>query len=87
MTLQVKIAFNSSSYYEKLESCIAGPWYTGLAGYLSEKQEMKLDLKNWQKQLLELITGEYQNLFGIWQQMRKHLIWELKNCPLIGLIE
>jgi len=34
-----------------------------LAGYLSEKQEMKLDLKNWQNQLLELITGEYQNHF------------------------
>ena len=24
---------------------------------------MKLDLKNWQNQLLELITGEYQNHF------------------------
>lgn len=63
LTLQVEIAFDSSSYCEKLETRIEGPWYAGLAGYLSEKQEMKLDLKNWQNQLLELITGEYQNHF------------------------
>ena len=63
LTLQVEIAFDSSSYCEKLETRIGGPWYAGLASYLSEKQEMKLDLKNWQNQLLELITGEYQNHF------------------------
>ena len=72
LTLQVEIAFDSSSYCEKIETRVGGPWYAGLAGYLSEKQEMKLELKNWQNQLLELITGEYQNHFRnrkvIWVQ-------------------
>jgi|SRR5210317_1267271 len=46
LTLQVEIAFDSSSYCEKLETHIRGPWYPGLSDYLSEKEKMKLDLKN-----------------------------------------
>ena len=63
LTLQVELAYDSSSYCEKLDTRIGGPWYAGLAGYLSEKEEMKLELKKWQSQLLGLITGRYQNYF------------------------
>lgn len=63
MTLQVEISYDSSSYCEKLKIRIAGPWYAGLAGYLFEKENMRLDLKKWQNQLLKLISGEYQNYF------------------------
>lgn len=72
LTLQVEISYDSSSYCEKLETRIAGPWYAGLAGYLFEKENMRLDLKKWQNQLLKLISGEYQNYFRnrkvIWVQ-------------------
>ena len=63
LTLQVELAYDSSSYCEKFETRIGGPWYAGLAGYLSEKENMKLDLKKWQSQILDLITGRYQNYF------------------------
>lgn len=61
MTFQVEIAYDSSSYCEKLETRIGGPWYAGLADYLCEKQKMKLNLKKWQSQILGLITGQYQD--------------------------
>ena len=47
----------------QIETRIAGPWYAGLAGYLSEKQSMALNLKKWQNQILSLITGRYQSYF------------------------
>lgn len=72
LTLQVEISYDSSSYCEKLETQIAGPWYAGLVGYLFEKENMRLDLKKWQNQLLKLISGDYQNYFRnrkvIWVQ-------------------
>ena len=63
LTLQVEIAYDSSSYCEKLETRIAGPWYAGFAGYLYQKETMQLDLKKWQNQLLRLISYEYQDYF------------------------
>ena len=70
LTLQVEIAYDSSSYCEKIETRIAGPWYAGLAGYLSEKQSMTLNLKKWQNQVLSLITGRYQSYF-----LGRKVIW------------
>ena len=58
MTFQVELAYDSSSYCKKSETRIAGPWYAGLAGYLSEKENMKLNLKK-----LDLFTGRYEAYF------------------------
>ena len=72
LTFQAEIAYDSSSYCEKSETRIGGPWYAGLEGYVSEKRNMKLDLRKWQEQLLKLITGEHQGYFRdrkvIWVQ-------------------
>jgi len=75
LTLQPEIAYNSSSYCEKSETQIAGPWYVGLQSYLAEKQPMTLKLKKWQDQLLSLLTSHYQEKLRdrkvIWIQDRK----------------
>ena len=62
LTLQVEISYDSSSYCEKLERRIVGPWYAGLAGYLFEKESMRLDFKKWQNQLLKLISVDFTAL-------------------------
>jgi hypothetical protein len=57
LTLIPELSYDSSSYCEKQETRIKGPWYVGLAAYKNSKMGNSMTLKEWQKQLLDLMTG------------------------------
>ena len=60
LTLNPEIAYDSSSYCEKSETRINGPWYVGLHSYLQQKEPMRMTLRKWQEQLLDLVQGPIQ---------------------------
>lgn len=57
LTIQPEISFNSSSYCEKSDTRVEGPWYAGLQSYINTKEVKPMTLRDWQSQLLELMTG------------------------------
>ena len=61
LTLEPELSRDSSSYCEKSETRIAGPWYVGTTSYVNSKQPMKIELKNWQSQLIGLMQSDSQD--------------------------
>lgn len=57
LTLAPELSYDSSSYCEKSNTRLQGPWYAGLQSYKNTKVGMEIKLRLWQEQLLQLMTG------------------------------
>lgn len=57
LTLAPELSYDSSSYCEKSDTRLKGPWYVGLQSYKNLKEGKKMTLRNWQEQLMQLMKG------------------------------
>jgi hypothetical protein len=62
LTLIPELSYDSTSYCEKSETRLKGPWYAGLHSYKILKEEKVMTLRNWQEQLLKLMTGPLRSM-------------------------
>lgn len=63
LTVEPEKLSDSTSYCTKSETSVGGPWFVGLSSYKRKNENMTLELRKWQRQLITLFDDKFETEF------------------------